>query len=240
MHVARRILDFDQLPTHSSPQQWLSAAEWARYCELRGGPASRTWLAGRWCAKQAVSELLNEQSPAMHMIHIESRDGAEQRIAPRVFVEGRLQSVHLSLTHGRQVAAAMATSDPTRSVGVDVVDLTTEDRHLTEYWFTEREQAWCASGVSPLAVWSLKEALYKAVGNGMAFAPQQVNTAQWVDWRTLNKLASEPHGTQQHESLCVYWQRETNELVVLVEVHGYRGLLREGPLGVSSQEVFQQ
>ena len=169
-------------PMRASEQvarRWLSPAELETLAELGDVSRRRAWFAGRMLVKRI---LLEELLPSVHGyevtgpadIEIVSRDGLGRAVRPRAIIGGRQQPWRLSLAHGEDSVFAAASNDENVSVGVDLVPRAIGRRGFAECWLTSRERrAWGRLG-DPLRLaenWAVKEAVYKAAGQGESFQP---------------------------------------------------------------------
>jgi len=160
-------------------RRWLSPAEAETLAELSDAFRRRAWLAGRMLIKRL---LLEEMLPGMDgyeemrpaEIEIVSRDGLGRGVRPRVFVGGRQQPWRLSLAHCEDSVFAAASKDNNVSVGVDLVPREIGGRGFAECWLTPQEhRAWGSFGEDQglAKIWAVKEAAYKAGGQGESFQP---------------------------------------------------------------------
>ena len=221
MQFVLAVDDFDCIGAGEPPEAWLSAAEWQHWTSLPRRRFDSSWLGGRWCAKQAVRQLPGCQELRPSEIHIESRNGLEQGVAPRVLVGGRLQAWQLSISHGKRVCAAVATENDQVRLGVDIVDMQERAHRLIRHWFTAEEQSWCENGLSPALIWGLKESLYKAVGNGAKFRPRQLGVDAWLSCEQAHRISTEVRAPKDgmviHNDGVLWWQRHSDEVVIAVQ-----------------------
>lgn len=132
------------------------------------------WLLGRWAGKRAlvVSGLAAREEDAAVL--------ASASGAPEAFVLGRPAGVSLSLTHSHGVAVA-ALGPAGTLLGVDLERVETRPAAFLADWFTEAEQAFVAAHEArPLAatlVWSAKEAVMKALREGLRIPAKAVAVA---------------------------------------------------------------
>lgn len=121
----------------------------------------REWFAGR-CAARAASTALGFAEVAT----LRREDGA-----PRLEGPGA-DTLHVAITHGRRLAAAVATHATGRwpHVGIDVVDAEDLDRvlHVAKRVLTDDERARAASApMHARLAWGAREAVAKATNTGM-------------------------------------------------------------------------
>ncbi len=102
--------------------------------------------------------------------------------APEAFVAGRPASLSLSLTHSHGVAVA-ALGAPGVPLGVDLERVEKRSPGFLADWFTDAEQAFVAAapagetGLAATLVWSAKEAVMKALREGLRIPPRAVEVA---------------------------------------------------------------
>lgn len=168
---------------------WLSSSERELLAGLRHGQRRREWLAGRWLCKQMIqtetryghctSDSLSRQT--LSAIEIQSHDGQRRAAKPRVFVEGRMLPMELSITHSHDWIGVAVSTTPNCRVGMDLVPRTTETNSRLAFWLTEDEQRWLHKNpndaVLPV-IWSIKESVYKASNRGAPFKPLQLNVCR--------------------------------------------------------------
>lgn len=226
MQILTHVAELDQIAEGLPAESWLSNAEWMHFAGLRQNHASLAWLGGRWCAKQLLMQWINDYSSeigetVLSEFHIESRNGLWQSVAPRVLYRGRLKPWRLSISHGQNICAAAMAVDQSVQLGLDIVDTEADCGQIEHAWLSPQEQAWCAEGISPTVVWALKEATYKAIGNGGRFQPRKLDTSKWFRFEHLLRIAGSdpsPHaGLQFENSGRLHWQRYGRELLVMLE-----------------------
>jgi 4'-phosphopantetheinyl transferase EntD len=162
-------------------RSWLSDAELDEQVSWRH-PVRRTeWLAGRWLIKSMLRRDAAEVCAGLRSleiceIEVLSRDVTGRSRAPRALCAGRALTGHVSLAHADGVVWAAVSPSADMRVGIDVVRDTDANKHLPDLWFTPREREW-AERVPPAwraaALWSAKEAAYKATNRGEPFIPAQ-------------------------------------------------------------------
>jgi phosphopantetheinyl transferase len=160
------------------PASWLSAEELRCYSQFGDKPAALAWLGGRWCAKQLLCSHLGVTKSQLSRIHVQTRNGLQQGVRPWVFLDGQLQSTQISLAHSSRLATAVLLGEEVGEIGIDISDPDANHEAVREFWFSDHEVAWCEAGVSPQAIWSLKEAIYKAVNQGEPFRPRGLDISQ--------------------------------------------------------------
>lgn len=167
----------------------LAEVEAEQYHALPSEERRRDWLAGRCAAKLAVRDVMRRRStaPALHAIVIAHDESG----APTFTVDGssdRELGLNVSLAHAGGVGLA-AVADTVRcgSVGVDLEPQRPLGRRRLRAVLTRRE--WrvlktgdCTMMPPPLALWMLKEAVFKA-DRGETFASPLDVELRWRDGR---------------------------------------------------------
>lgn len=106
-------------------------------------------------------------------LRIVTRNGLGRGTQPRLYFRGRLVPWRISLAHtNSQLAMAFSVDRETR-VGIDLVDDPSAAAKAVRCWSTsrEREQLLGRTEADFAKVWSIKEALYKALNHGEPFRP---------------------------------------------------------------------
>jgi 4'-phosphopantetheinyl transferase EntD len=96
---------------------------------------------------------------------------------------GGIPAWPLSIAHSRRAAVAVLSFNPRITVGVDIVELQPLSDGVLRAWFTADEQQWLAAAEprERLVAWALKEAIFKALNQGEAFAPQRIAVRRNAD-----------------------------------------------------------
>ena len=162
---------------------WLTPDEAERWSSLSDPRRRMTWAIGRGLIKVITARYLarNRTSEAMPVdpkeIQIDSVDGLQRRVAPRVTWRGRWLRCQLALTHSDHWVAVAISLDPECRVGIDLVPGLLETTGL-DWAFSPQESNWLESsrerGKRRAWLWGMKEALFKSAGNHLAFRPQQI------------------------------------------------------------------
>ncbi|MSQ01624.1 MAG: SDR family NAD(P)-dependent oxidoreductase [Myxococcales bacterium] len=117
-------------------------------------------LAGQLAANRAVAGLV----PAGFSV------GREPSGKPVVV---GTKDVTVSITHTDGEALALAVRGA--HAGVDMEAIEPRSDAFAAEWFTDAERAWAHTPEARTAVWSVKEAVLKALGTGMALSPREID-----------------------------------------------------------------
>jgi len=171
----RRVCRWDE------PPAWLSADERARAARIRHRTARDAWLTARLAAKRLVAARLTDpvtgpRDEQLGAIDIRSRDAAGRGSRPRVEIAGREAALALSIAHadGRVLVAV---GPATRPLGVDLTPAAAFPGASSCWWLTaaERDDVCRVGQATTVArLWSVKEAVYKAVLADEPFRPQAI------------------------------------------------------------------
>lgn len=155
----------------------LSADEAATYAALTVPKRRGDWLLGRITAKQLVQSYLNNMSgqiPALGRIAI----AADADGAPFALLDGARLPLSLSISHSHATAFCALCDEPGIAIGADIEFVERRVPAFVRDFFTEREQAWAAASVEPdlaaTLLWSAKEAVLKALREGLRIDTKQV------------------------------------------------------------------
>ncbi len=201
--TARAIAGFDD------PADWLDADELAMLTARGTKRRVEDRIAGRIAAKRALSRLTGARAQAI-------RIGTASSGEPEVSVDGE-PGPRVSISHaaGRAIAVAVSSG----RVGIDLERIEARSDAFTTDWFTPAERKLAGTDAERQTIlWSIKEAVLKALGVGMAISPRAVEIhaigaggadVVLVDdaakmWRSLG---SPP--------LRVQWRREEDAFVVV-------------------------
>ena len=162
---------------------WLGPDERARLAGLRVPKRRRDYLAGRWAGKRALA--LHGGHPPETPLHRFEIRPAESG-APQAFRDGEPARVAISLSHSDGWAAALVRAGEA-GVGCDLEQVEPRSRAFVEDYFTVPEQAFVAAGgaaeqgLRATLVWSAKEAVMKALGEGLRLPPKVLTIANSTD-----------------------------------------------------------
>ncbi len=184
---------------------WLTTGEREIYGAFRDASRRQAWLLGRLLAKEVVLDRALRTTPTQSdagRLEVCSRDGLGRAIAPRVFLDGRVQPWSLSIAHSDASILVALSCDAGVWVGADVVPRDAFGAHGLDGWLTQRELAWLSTvpvverPARASILWAIKEATYKAVGGGGRFVPRRLEACagpedSWhalVDGRAIRAL----------------------------------------------------
>lgn len=159
----------------ASDLAWLGDRERCELDALRDPGRRQQWLAGRWLAKKLVSDYADCRQ--LSRIQILSRDDRGRGVRPRVVVESQEWPWSLSIAHSDQSVAIAAADLRCGVVGIDVAAASLQaDDGFCHLWFTPRERQWGDRDRSQryALLWAIKEAVYKAINNGQAWSPREI------------------------------------------------------------------
>ena len=155
---------------------WLQPSEQALLRRFRVPRRRRDFRLGRFAAKRAMAELAGcDASPARRRFEVRPAAGG----APQAFCDGAPLAVALSISHSDGWASA-AVQHGTGSLGCDLERIEGRSSAFLEDYLTPGERAFVAKGheterpLRATLVWSAKEAVMKALGEGLRLAPASV------------------------------------------------------------------
>jgi phosphopantetheine--protein transferase-like protein len=205
--------DLPLLPT------WLSKRELDHLASLRFEKRRKEWQLGRWTAKLAVVEYLNnitESDNGQAEILVESLTPVLQLSlpklmqieilaaadgAPQVFFNGKLLDYTLSLSHREQRAFCAITQSYLR-MGCDLEFIEQHSKAFLKDFFTNGEYHLLDETIEPLRtklialVWSAKESALKALGVGLQFDTRDMEVRlakQGIEEQTFTVSCKQEH-----------------------------------------------
>jgi 4'-phosphopantetheinyl transferase len=155
---------------------WLQTQEQAALLRLRAPKRRRDFRLGRYAAKM----LLEASEPTGDLARFEVRPAPGG--APLAFLDGAPLAVTLSISHSDGWAAA-AIQPGTHPLGCDLERVEPRSPAFLGDYFTPGEQAFVTMGHPEerswraTLVWSAKEAVMKALGQGLRLPPAAVRVA---------------------------------------------------------------
>jgi phosphopantetheinyl transferase len=170
----------------SSDLNWLRGAERREYERIADAARARQWLAGRLLARAVLHEA--GVCVPSDSVQVLTRNERGLGAAPRLLQKRRPLDVSLSIAHSDE--GVLVALNESVSLGVDVCRQVPTSEGFLRLWFSAAEQSWIAADRRRAAtVWGIKEAVYKAVGNGAGWNPRDVE----VEPGAL-ELAAKYHG----------------------------------------------
>jgi 4'-phosphopantetheinyl transferase len=154
-------------------EAWLTEEERQVLQRLRVPKRRGDWLLGRFAAKRALV-LSGVARTEADVAILAAASGA-----PEAFVLGRPAGFALSITHSHGVAVAALGVHGVR-LGIDLERVEERREDFLADWFTQTEQAFVSAAQAgeraPAAtlVWSAKEAVMKALREGLRIPPKAV------------------------------------------------------------------
>lgn len=169
--------------------RWLSPGERQVYARLTDPRRRSAFFLGRLLAKRLILCHCRTARPAVpglarpSEIEIDSGLSRQQHTSPRVNFAGRVMPWSLSIAHTENSILVALAPAADMSVGVDLVEPAVPGRGFVELWFTDAERRQLKNSEPGLALtfWAIKEAVYKAAGNGQPFAPRAIEVLPWLD-----------------------------------------------------------
>ena len=177
--------------------EWLRPAEQTILRRFRAPKRRRDFRLGRFAAKRAMALFVGCEG-VLAPLRFEVRPAPGG--APQAFCDGAPLAVALSISHSDGWASA-AVQRGTGSLGCDLEHIESRSAAFLEDYLAPSEQAFVASAPEserPLRatlVWSAKEAVLKALGEGLRRAPTSVQVAPAIHpvseagWRTFSVSA---------------------------------------------------
>ncbi|MBW1879697.1 MAG: polyketide synthase dehydratase domain-containing protein, partial [Deltaproteobacteria bacterium] len=190
------------------PEEWLTTAEMGEL-GMRGSQSrQRDWLAGRIAAKRALSRLTGARPHTIRILEAESGE-------PVAEIPNHPEA-RVSIAHRDGLAVAMAVSRG--RVGIDLEHIERRSSALSEDWFDPSEQT--LVGDDPerqTLVWSIKEAVLKALGVGHSLPPRDVVVRTLGEGGAnveLRAAVAEAHQRSGGGRLIVSWRRDGEAFLV--------------------------
>lgn len=163
-------------------RSWLAQSELAALNQFRDPQRRVDWLAGRWCAKQLLAEVIGDGCESHAQLQIVSRNSSDRGCAPMVFRSGVKLDIQLSISHGATLTVAVAAESKSGSVGVDAVERIELPDSFATTWFSPAECRRIRNSCWSIAAgWAAKEAVFKAGGDGLPFRPRRIRIAEIDD-----------------------------------------------------------
>ncbi len=205
--------------SHSEAGAFLSAGERQKLSAMRFLKRRDEWLLGRWAAKTLIRSLPDYQdySPAEIEI-VNDANGAPLFSLPGA----QISPDRLSISHSGQLALCGLTQVPTMGVGVDLEKIEPRSEDFIQDYFTPDEQRLVGSfppkvkHTAVTLIWSMKEAMLKALGVGLRRDTRQVEVhtlgdGNPGDWQEAS--VGEPQ-TEKRPWLA-WWQRRGDYVMTM-------------------------
>ena len=219
-----------ELPAEAHLLSSLSEEEGAALARYTVPKRRADWLLGRWTAKQLVQDYLRRQGgddlPLNQIVVLADPDGAPFVSLAFGSAEARRLErlpVSLSISHSHGHALCALCAEPGATVGADLELIEARDPSFTADFFTPAEQAAVAAAPEHLrathvtALWSAKEAVLKALREGLRVDTRQVETALPAvlaeEWSPL-EIALDGKLAVRHPGVWSGWGRRREGFVL--------------------------
>jgi phosphopantetheinyl transferase len=159
-------------------RSWLSEIEYATYIGFSHARRRRHWLAGRYAAKQVIAR--RDPSIELAAIEIATIDDCYEQGRPIYRVAHVAGRYGLSISHAGDVAAAALAKSEHVRIGIDVEPIDARIEEAEPIALGDDERATLATVGGPerwravTRIWTLKEALMKALGCGLRLEPTAI------------------------------------------------------------------
>lgn len=168
-----RYARLDMLLGDAGTGDWLGGEELREFDRIRNTARQQQWLAGRLLSRELLAEAFSLDSD--QKLQILSRDDRNLGVSPRVLIEGRELNCGLSIAHSQRGVLVAVSAARSLAIGVDLCEGLVATPGFLRLWFTAAEQNWIQADSSRAAtVWAIKEAVYKALSQGAAWNPREV------------------------------------------------------------------
>jgi phosphopantetheinyl transferase len=175
-----RYARLDELLAGTADPDWLRGDELREFDRIHDRSRQQQWLAGRLLSRALLVETFSLDSGCQ--LQILSRDDRNLGVSPRVLLEGRELDCGLSIAHSQRGVLVAVSAARSISVGVDLCDALVATPGFLRLWFTAAEQNWIQADSSRAATaWATKEAVYKAMGQGAAWNPREIELLSAAD-----------------------------------------------------------
>lgn len=158
----------------AAPEDFLSGVELERLAGMRFARRREEWLLGRWTAKK----LLRRVHGALARLPLKDWSVANAANGqPFASLDGARLAGCLSISHRSGRAACAWTSRAEVGVGIDLEQVESRTDAFVRDYFTPAEQALVAGERRErdvVLVWSVKEAMLKALGEGLRLDTRSV------------------------------------------------------------------
>lgn len=198
---------------------FLSPQECQKLSAMRFPKRRDAWLLGRWAAKSLIHNLPDYQNHSMPEIEIKNTpEGVPVICLPG----GRTSPDCLSISHSGPLAFCALTQAPALMVGVDLEKIEPRSEDFIQDYFTPGEQRLVGSfpleakHAAVTLIWSMKEAMLKAIGVGLRWDTRQVEIREirnenYGDWQEV--IVSDLR--QKNRPWTAWWQRRGDFLMTI-------------------------
>jgi len=207
----------------SVSERFLAPPERRKLASLRFPKRRDEWLLGRWAAKSLVKSIPSYQYFSADEMEIQTTsEGAPYLCLP----SGSASQDCLSISHCERHALCALSSGPGLKFGVDLEKIEARPENFIEDYFTPSEREMVHSYPLELRdlvatlVWSLKEAMLKALGVGLRWDTRRVEVADTDDlfvsnghqpWREIQVGDHE----QKDRGWAAWWQRRDGFILTI-------------------------
>ncbi len=188
-----------------APSGFLTAKEAAVFNNLQVEKRRKDWLLGRWTAKHLLQQVIYQQSgqriPFTTIGILAGDDGAPRvHLAPSILHPDHQYSI--SISHSNDTALCAVINRENYAIGADLEWIERRPATFAENYFSENEQQFLEQTLPEhrdfwvTAIWSAKEAAFKAVREGLRLDTRQIEcrfkdyqqeSKQWIpfsmNWR---------------------------------------------------------
>ncbi len=240
----RSAADNSDLLEGKPPGGLLSRPEEVYFSRLRTARRREEWLLGRWTAKCLCLAWLaknGQKLPATNLTIAPAADGSPYVLAAHL---GRLP-ITLSITHRHQWSACALIAEPNAFLGVDLEFVEPKSNRFVDDFFTESEIEQTNRSANPnqavVEIWSLKEAVLKALRLGLTVDTRKLNvrpramhysspSIQSLEWGEASiqvniERKSQPFSAWVRDCngyvLCLAWNGKTPNPLLSDTLRGY-------------------
>ncbi|ART78731.1 4'-phosphopantetheinyl transferase family protein [Oceanisphaera avium] len=196
------VCDTDHLQLPKDADQVLSQAERTRLANITQPKQANTFLVGRYLLRQLLARQLHI-APAELTIAINPKGKPQLQLSDA----RSLVQWHFNLSHSQSLLALALSNQAPLGLDIESRQLNAKQiLRLAKRYFNEWEQSWLASNPQPenfLRLWTIKEAVLKADGAGIA------NNLAAVMWQPEHNEARFGHCRYQLNHYLVHGASKT-------------------------------
>lgn len=220
------------------PDNFLTGGEKVVFKNLKVEKRKKDWLLGRWTAKQLLQRVVfqehGQRLPFEVIAILAGEDGA-----PRVHIDpasfSPQNNYSISISHAKNTAFCALVKRENWPVGADLEWIESRTPGFAENYFTENEQQFLQQ-IEPenndfwlTALWSAKEAAFKAVRQGLRLDTRQIecrfenlqrDSEDWVpfsmQWR---------RGANGHYPRLQGWLKATEDYVLTLAIEAEQEII---------------